>query len=436
MKYASADEAVAAVQSGDRIYLHGGAATPLELLEALMRRASELSGVEIAHLHTDAPAPYVAPGMAASFRHNALFIGPNVRSAVQSGQADYTPVFLSEIPALFAPGGALPLDVALIQVSPPDGHGYCSLGVSVDCAIAAARGARTVIAQVNRAMPRTHGATMHTGEIDLAVEVDLPLIEHLEPGPTAESPAIARHIAALVSDGATLQMGIGAIPNAVLAELKGHRDLGIHTEMFTDGLLPLVEAGVVTGAKKTVKPGVIVTAFAIGTHTLYRFVSNNPAVEFHPVDYTNSVDVIAQNHRMVAINAALSVDLTGQVAADGIGPKFYSGIGGQVDFIRGAARSRGGVPIIALPSTALDGTVSRICAALPEAAGVVTSRGDVHWVVTEYGAADLHGRTIRERARLLIDLSHPDFRAKLEEEAGRLGYLSRRPGAGFALERS
>lgn len=428
MKYVDADEAVARISSGQRVYLQGGGATPQVLVEALVRRASEFARVEIVHLHTEAAAPYAAPGMARAFRHNALFIGPNVREAVQAGRADYTPVFLSEIPALFAPGGALPLDAALIQVTPPDGHGRCSLGVSVDCAVAAARGAKVVIAQVNRAMPRTFGESIHIGEIDLAVEVEAPLVEHLEPGPTTESRAIAGHIAALIEDGATLQMGIGGIPNAVLSALRSHRDLGIHTEMFTDGLLPLVEAGVVTGARKSVKPGVIVSAFVIGTRRLYGFVADNPAVELHAVDYTNNVEVIAANHRMVAINAALGIDLTGQVAADAIGPRFYSGIGGQLDFIRGAARSRGGVPIIALPSTAAHGSISRIAGALTEASGVVTTRGDVHWVITEYGARNLHGRSIRERARMLIDLAHSDFRAQLEEEAGRLGYLSRAGG--------
>jgi acetyl-CoA hydrolase len=425
MRFVSAAEAVAGIKSGQRLYLHGGAATPRVLVNALVERASELRNVEIVHLHTDAPAPYVAAEMQAHFRHNALFIGPNVRSAVAEGRADYTPVFLSEIPRLFEAGGPLPLDVALIQVTPPDSDGNCSLGVSVDCVLSAAEHADVVIAQVNRQMPRTGGHILPASVIDLAVEVDQPLAEHPLPSLTDEATAIGRHVAGLIEDGATLQLGIGDIPTAVLAELSGHRHLGVHTEMFTDGLLPLIEAGVVDGSLKTLHPGVVVSAFVIGTYTLYRYLDRNPAIELHPVDYTNDVEVIAAHERMVAINSALSIDLTGQVVADSIGPRFYSGIGGQVDFIRGAARSRGGVPVIALPSTAVHGTVSRVCGELAAGSGVVTTRGDVHWVVTEYGARNLHGRTIRERASMLIELAHPDFRAALEEEAFDLGYLGR-----------
>jgi acetyl-CoA hydrolase len=361
--------------------------------------------------------------MAAHFRHNALFIGPNVRTAVQEGRADYTPVFLSEIPALFAPGGALPLDVAFVHVTPPDEQGQCSLGVSVDCALAAAQHARLVIAQVNPRLPRTGGHSLPASAIDFAVEVEAELPEYHPDPPGPEAEAIGRHVAALIEDGSTLQMGIGGIPNAVLAELGNHRDLGVHTEMFSDGLVPLVESGVVNGARKTVHPGLVVTAFALGGRRLYDFIDANPAIALLPVDYTNNVDVIASNAKMVAINAALSVDLTGQVVSDSIGPRFYSGIGGQVDFIRGAARSEGGVPIIALPSTARGGTISRVCVELAPGAGVVTTRGDVHWVVTEYGARNLHGRTVRERAKMLIDLAHPRFRPQLAEEAGQLGYL-------------
>jgi 4-hydroxybutyrate CoA-transferase len=427
MKFVTADAAVAAVESGHRVYLHGGAATPTRLVEALIRRAPQLERVEIVHLHSEAPAPYLLPGMVRSFRHNALFIGPNARAAVEQGIADYTPCFLSEIPSFFAPGGQLPLDVALIQVTPPDAAGNCSLGISVDVALAAAESARVVVAQVNPSMPRTHGAVLPASLIDFAFESDEPLHEHLAPGPTEVTRAIGRKVAELVTDGATLQLGIGAIPDAALEQLTNHRHLGVHTEMFSDGLVPLIERGVVDGARKTVLPGIAVTSFVIGTQRLYGFVKENPAIEFHPVDYTNNVPVIAANHRMTAINSALSVDLTGQVAADGIGPRFYSGIGGQVDFIRGAAQSQGGVPVIALPSTAADGAVSRICGALAPASGVVTTRGDVHWVVTEYGACNLHGRSIRERARMLIDIAHPAFRAALEAEAGALGYL-RTPG--------
>ncbi|MCA9832062.1 MAG: acetyl-CoA hydrolase/transferase C-terminal domain-containing protein [Dehalococcoidia bacterium] len=425
MQYVDAERALEEVRSGDRVYLHGGAATPQALVEALVRRAPELSGVEVTHLHTEAQAAYVAPEMRGHIRHNALFIGPNVRAAVQRGDADYTPVFLSEIPDLFAPGGALPLDVALIQVTPPDEHGHCSLGPSVDVAIAAAKYARTVIAQVNPALPRTLGASVRQEQIQFAVIQEAPVPEVEQPLPTPQSDAVGERVAGLIEDGATLQMGIGGIPNAVLARLTRHRRLGVHTEMFSDGLLPLIESGVVDGSAKTLHRGQTVCAFVIGSQRLYRFIHENPAVEFRPVSYTNNVDVIAAHDRMVAVNSALAVDLTGQVAADSIGPKFYSGIGGQVDFIRGAARSRSGVPIIALPSTAGGGRISRICASLPEAGGVVTTRGDVHWVVTEYGAYNLHGRTIRERARMLIDLAHPDFRAQLEEDAGRLGYFGR-----------
>ncbi|MFN0094174.1 MAG: acetyl-CoA hydrolase/transferase family protein [Dehalococcoidia bacterium] len=428
MQLVTASEALAHVRPGQRVYLHGGAATPLALVEALAARAPALHDVELVHLHTEAPAPYVAPEFAGHIRHNALFIGPNTRAAVAAGDADYTPVFLSEIPSLFEPGGALPLDVALIQVSPPDATGHCSLGVSVDVALSALRHAKTVIAQVNPEMPWTHGPPIRVEDIDFAVEAARPLPEHHSPPLTDEMRAIGRAVAALVPDGATLQLGIGGIPNAVLAELGGHRDLGVHTEMFSDGLLPLIESGVVNGSRKSLHRGKVASAFVIGSRDLYRFIDHYPDLEMMPVEYTNNVEVIALHARMVAVNAALSVDLTGQVAADSLGTRLYSGIGGQVDFIRGAARSRGGVPVIALPSTAAGGTISRICAMLEPGTGVVTTRGDVHWVVTEHGAANLHGRTIRERARMLIDLAHPDFRAGLEAEAGRLGYLGRRAG--------
>lgn len=425
MKLVDAAAAVSEVKSGDRIYVHGGAATPSVLIEALVARAAQLQDVELVHLHTDAAAPYVGPGMEAHFRHNALFIGPNVRAAVAEGRADYTPVFLSEIPALLARGAPLELDAALLQVTPPDRNGNCSLGVSVDCALAAALHAKLVVAQVNRLMPRTYGPTIHESSIDLGVEVAAEVAEAAPAALTPEAAAIGRHVAALVDDGSTLQMGIGAVPDAVLGQLGGHRNLGVHTEMFTDGLLPLIQSGVVNGSQKTLHPGVVVSAFVIGSRRLYRFVDQNPAVHLHPVDYTNNVDVIAAHRKMVAINSALGVDLTGQVAADSIGPRFYSGIGGQVDFIRGAARSEGGVPIIALPSTAKGGAISRITATLAQGSGVVTTRGDVHWVVTEFGARNLHGRTIRERARMLVELAHPKFRAELEAEAARLGYAGR-----------
>lgn len=423
MNWVSAAEAVRHVESGNRIYVQAAAATPHALINALVERYDELRDVEIVHLHTEGPAIYAEAVMEGHFRHNALFIGPNVREAVQQGRADYTPVFLSDIPSLFAEGGPLPLDFAFLHVSPPDAAGNCSLGVSVDCALAAARSARTVIALVNKRMPRTGGHAFRFSNIDYAVEVDSPLPSGREHPVTAECSAIGANVAALVPDGATLQLGIGAIPDAVLASLTSHRNLGIHTEMFSDGVLPLIQSGVINGLGKTRNTGLVISAFVVGSQRLYDFVDRNPSVELHPVDYTNNVDVIASHDRMVAINSALSVDLTGQVVADSIGPAFYSGIGGQVDFIRGAARSRGGVPVIALPSTAKGGTISRIVSMLPQGSGIVTTRGDVHWVVTEYGAVNLHGRTIRERARMLIDIAHPSFRASLEEEAGRLRYL-------------
>lgn len=424
VNFVDADEAVAVVQSGDRVYVQAGAATPHALLNALVLRYEALRDVEIVHMHTEGPAIYVEPPMSGHFRHNALFVGPNVREAVQSGEADYTPVFLSEIPALFAPGGPLPLDVALVHVTPPDAAGNCSLGVSVDCALAAARHARTVVAMVNPRMPRTGGHAFPFSQIDYAVEVDVALPPGRAHPISPVARAIGEHVAELVPDGATLQMGIGAVPDAVLDALASHKNLGIHTEMFSDGILPLVRSGVINGVAKTRNTGQIVSAFVVGSQELYDFVDSNPSVEMHPVDYTNAFEVIASHDRMVAINSALAVDLTGQVAADSIGALFYSGIGGQVDFIRGAARSKGGVPIIALPSTARGGTVSRICPELAPSSGVVTTRGDVHWVVTEFGAVNLHGRTVRDRTRMLIDIAHPGFRAELEEAAGQRGYLA------------
>jgi acetyl-CoA hydrolase len=425
MRLVSIEAAMDEIRSGQRVYLHGGAAAPVRLIEALTERAAALRDIELVHMHSEGPAPYVAPEMAGHIRHNALFIGPNVRQAVAEGRADYTPVFLSDIPALFRAHGPLPLDVALVQVTPPDAAGFCSLGVSVDCAPAAIHAARVVIAQVNERMPHTRGTRIHESEIDLAVACDaaLPVVA---PAPiTEEARAIGRIVSGLIEDGATLQLGIGAIPGAVLAELGQHQHLGVHTEMFTGELIPLIESGVVDGSRKNLDRGMVVSAFVLGNETLYHFIDDNPSVALHPVSYTNDVNVIATQHRMVAINSALAVDLTGQVAADSIGPRFYSGIGGQVDFIRGAARSRGGVPIIALPSTARGGAVSRLSAELQPGSGVVTTRGDVHWVVTEYGAANLFGLTIRERARKLIELAHPQFRAQLERDAFGLGYLGR-----------
>ena len=411
------------MRSGQRVYLQGGCATPRPLVQALVVRAPELHDVEIVHLHSEGDAPYTRPEFAGHFRHNALFIGPNAREAVNAGRADYTPVFLSEIPGLFA--ADLPIDVALIQVSPPDANGFCSLGISVDVAKPAAEDAATVIAQVNPLMPRTHGDSfLHISHIDYLVSVEEPLIEFQPASVDEVSLRIGAHVAAIIEDGSTIQMGIGAIPNGVLLALAGHKHLGIHTEMFSDGLLELVQRGIVDNEAKNYHRSKVVTSFIMGSRRLYDFVHDNPMIEMHPVSFTNDPVLIARNDKMVAINSAIEIDLTGQVCADSIGHVFYSGIGGQTDFVRGAAMSRGGKPIIALPSTATSGTVSRIVAELKPGAGVVTSRGDVHWVVTEYGAVNLHGKTVRERARALIEIAHPSFRDQLAEAARRLYHVA------------
>jgi acyl-CoA hydrolase len=408
----SADEAVAAVPSGARVFVHGAAATPTPLLEALTRRA-DLHDVTLYPLHTAGPAPFVAPEHRERLFSVSLFAGPPVRGAIAEGVADFMPVFLSDIPALFLTG-RIPLDVALLQLSPPDRHGYCTLGTSVDAALAASLSARVVLAEVNERMPRTLGNTLvPLSRVRAFTRSDRPLHEHPRSEPTAVESAIGEQVAALVEDGSTLQMGIGAIPDAVLRRLGDKRDLGVHTEMFSDGIIDLVEGGVITNRRKAVHPGRTVTSFVNGTERLYRFVDDNPFVEFHPCDRTNDTALIRKNEKVVAINSALEIDLSGQVVADSIGFRIYSGIGGQMDFIRGAALSPGGKPIIALPSTAAHGTVSRIVAALKPGAGVVTTRGHVHWVVTEHGAANLFGRTLRQRAEALIAIAHPDHRAEL-----------------------
>ena len=413
----SAGEAIAAVHSGNRVLVGSGCAAPQPLLEALVARAGELHDVELVHLLTFGLAPYVDAQFRDAFRHNAFFVGRNVRDAVNDGRADFTPIFLSEISALFY-SGQMPLDVALIMVSPPDRNGFCSLGIHVDILLAGVRTARTVVALVNPHMPRTHGDSfVHTSQIDFLVEHDAALLELMSQPLDDTSMAIARHIAPLVKNESTLQLGIGNIPNAVLSLLDTHRDLGIHTEMFSDGVVDLIEKGVITNARKGLHDGKAVTSFAMGTQRLYDFIDDNPFFEFHPSEYTNAPRVIAQNRRMVSINSAIQVDLTGQVCADSIGPRFYSGIGGQVDFVRGTAMSPGGRAIIALPSTARGGKVSRIVPVLDEGAGVVTSRGDVQYVVTEYGVAYLHGKSIRQRATALIEVAHPDFREALREAA-------------------
>ena len=413
----TADQALEVVRSGDRVYIHPGCATPICLIEALCRRADSLHDVEVVHLLTFGPAGHTLPEMQGHFRHNAVFIGSNVREAVNAGRADYTPIFLGEIAQLFH-NGMMPLDVALIQVSPPDEHGFCSLGVGVDHTLDAARSAHFVVAEVNDQMPRTLGdAFLHVRQIHAVVETSRPLAE-MRPDPADEvASLISRNVANLIEDGATLQTGIGAIPDAVLGLLHDRKALGVHTELFSDGVVDLVEAGVVTGERKTLHPGKVISGFMLGTRRLFDFAHNNPIIELHPTTYTNDPFVIAQNDNMVAINSAIEVDLTGQVCSDSIGPTFYSGFGGQTDFIRGASRSRGGRPIIALPSTARGGTVTRIVPELRSGAGVVTTRADVRWIVTEYGAVNLFGLNVRRRARALIDIAHPKFREELARAA-------------------
>ncbi len=358
-------------------------------------------------------APYVAPEMAGHFRHNAMFIGANVRQAINDGRADYTPIYLSEIEGLFE-SGQMPVDVALIEVSPPDSHGYCSFGVGVDTTLTAAKCARHVVAQINDHMPRTYGDSfIHVSDIDSIVESSRPLCALKRPEVSDLQVVIARNVAGLIDDGSVLQTGIGGIPDAVLPLLMDRKDLGVHSELVSDGVIPLIEAGVLTGARKNFKPRKIILGFALGTPRLFEFVDNNPIFEFHPTAYTNDPGLIARNDSMVAINSALQVDLTGQVCSDSIGNQFYSGIGGQVDFLRGASRSKGGKPIIAISSTAKNGSISRIVPMLDPGAGVVTSRGLVRYVVTEYGVAYLHGKSIRERAKALIGIAHPRFREEL-----------------------
>ncbi|HXJ11872.1 MAG TPA: acetyl-CoA hydrolase/transferase C-terminal domain-containing protein [Candidatus Limnocylindrales bacterium] len=424
-KSVSPREAMECIQSGMRVYIHPGCAEPEVLVEALMARGPFVKNVEIVHLLTLGRADYIAPQMEGHFRHNAMFIGGNVRQAVNEGRADYTPVFLSQIENLFE-SDQMPIDFALIQVSPPDAHGFCSFGVGVDTTLTAARQAKLVIAQVNDQMPRTYGDSfIHVNDIDWVVEASRPLCELKPIEITEVHHAIGRNVASLIEDGATLQLGIGGIPDAVLLELTGHKDLGIHTEMLSDSAIPLIESGVINGCRKSIHRGKIVTGFVLGTRKLFNFVNDNPAFEFHPNAYTNDPYVISENYKMVAINSALQVDITGQVCADSVGTFFYSGIGGQVDFIRGASRGKDGKPIIAIPSTAKNGTISRIAPMLDPGAGVVTSRGSVHYVVTEYGIAYLHGHTIRQRAEALIEIAHPKFRDELYAYCEKTRWLQR-----------
>jgi len=419
----TASEAVVGIASGDRIYLHCASATPSVLLDALVERAPELKDVTVIHLHCEGPGPHLQPEMAGHFRHRALFIGPNARAAVNDGRADYVPIFLSDVPRLFR-SGRQPLDAVFVNATPPDAHGFCSLGTSVEAMHAAIGAARTVIVQFNGSMPRTLGdAFIHVSEIDLAVEVDVPPYEHAIGEIGELERRIGAYVADLIPDGATIQMGIGTIPAAVGAALVDKHDLGVHTEMFTDVVVDLVEAGVVNGTRKERNRGKIVAAFMMGTQRLYDFVHDNPMVEMRPVDFTNDTHVIRGFDRMTAINSAIEVDLTGQVVADSIGHRMYSGVGGQMDFIRGASLAAEGRAIIALPSTASSGTASRIVPSLREGAGVVTTRAHARTIVTEWGVAELHGRSLRERAEALIGVADPSFRGDLTTQARRLHLL-------------
>ena len=427
-KVVTAEKAVRVIQSHQRVFLTGNCSTPQQLLKALVARAPELEDVEIAQALTIGPADYVAPEMEGHLRVNTMFVSANIRKAVQEGRADFTPVFLSEFPLLFKEGH-LPLDVALVHLSPPDEHGFCSFGVENGLTKSPAESAKIVIAEINEKMPRTLGDSfIHTSRLDYIVPVnyDLPEMVMGGKGNDEVTQKIAGFIADLIPDGATMQMGIGAVPDAVLKYLYDKKDLGVHTELFSDGVIDLVEAGVLTGARKTLHPGKIVAGFILGSQRLYEWVNDNPMIELHRTEYVNDPFTVAQNERMVAINSAIEVDLTGQVCADSIGPKLYSGVGGQLDFIYGASRSKGGVPIIALPSVAQTRSgkrFSRITAMLKPGAGVVTTRNHVRYVITEYGVASLYGKTIRQRARELINIAHPDFRDELTYKAKELKYL-------------
>lgn len=416
MEYITAENAVKIIKSGDRVFLHSVAMTPHTLIDAMCGRNGELKDVEIVHIHTEGPAPYVLPEMRKSFFHNACFVGGNVRQAVQSGIADYIPVFLSEMPLLFK-RGILPIDVAMISVSPPDKHGFCSLGSSVDITLSAINAAKCVIAEVNPNIPRTHGdGYIHFSQIHYAIEVNTPVYE-VKPKPIMETEQkIGRYIAELVEDGATLQMGIGAIPDAVLAELGNHKQLGVHTEMFSDGVIDLVEKGVITGENKKVLPNVITACFAMGSKRLYDFIDDNPSVLFKESTYTNDTARIRRNPKVTAINSAIEIDLTGQVCADSIGTKQFSGVGGQMDFIRGASLSEGGKPIIAMPSVTKNGE-SKLVSLLKPGASVTTTRAHVHYVVTENGVAYLYGKNLRQRAKALIEIAHPNHQETLERAA-------------------
>jgi acyl-CoA hydrolase len=410
-------EAVQYVQSGDRVYYGGNAAIPQTLVRALAARQDELTDVQLNHVLLLGEDPLSAPGMEGHFRHNSLFVGPADRRAVNDGRADYVPIFLHHIPRLFRQG-IVPLDVAMVQVSPPDEHGFMSLGVEVLASVAACQGAKTVIAQVNEKMPRVLGDSfLHVSRVHAIVEATEPLPELVTKPATEVERAIASHVLPLIMPGSTIQMGIGGIPDSVYGSMEGPMELGIHTEMISDGAMQAIERGVVTGTRKTLHAGKVVCTFALGSARLYEFLDNNPLIEAHPVSHVNDPIIASQNENLVALNSAIELDLTGQVCSDSIGPYIYSGFGGQVDFIRAAAHSKGGRPIIALPSTAKGGTMSRIVPFLKEGAGVVTSRADVHYVVTEHGAVNLFGKNLRERAELLIRIADPAFQDELERAA-------------------
>lgn len=412
--YKTAAEAVQLIKSGDRVLIHGVNAVPVTLVKAMVNRADELRDVEIVHIHTEGEAPYAKPEFAKSFHTNVFFVGANVRSAINEGRGDYIPIFLSEVPGLIRKD-ILPIDVALLNVSPPDKHGYCSLGVSLVGSFPASQKAKTIIAQINPNMPRTHGdGFIHIDKIDALVEVNDLLPEQIIPEPDETEMKIGAFCTELVENGATLQMGIGAIPNAVLKSLSSHKNLGVHTEMFADGVIDLVEKGVINGSQKVKYKGKVVSGFVMGSKRVYDFIDDNPMVAMLDIAYVNDTAVIRQNPKVTAINSAIEVDLTGQICADSIGTYHYSGVGGQMDFIRGASLSPGGKPIIALPSTTKKG-ISRIVPFLKQGAGVVTTRAHVHYIVTEYGIANLYGKNLHQRAKALVDIAHPEHRENLDK---------------------
>jgi 4-hydroxybutyrate CoA-transferase len=422
-KVVPVEEAVGVVKSNDRIFISGNGATPLLLTNALAKRGTELSNVEVNHILLLGDDPLSKPGMAKYFRHNSLFVGPGDRQSIADGNSDYVPVHLSEIPSLFR-SNYIPLDVALVHLSPPDSHGFMSFGVECGVSKAAAENARIVVAQVNEQMPRTLGDVfIHTSRVHKIVECSEPTLEVKHENSSEIEGKIADLITPMIEDGSTIQLGIGGIPDAVLARIEGKQHLGIHTEMVSDGVMKAIEKGIITCQRKTLHPGKVVATFVLGSRSLYEYVNNNPLFELHPCDYTNNSYIIAQNDKMVAINSCVEVDITGQVCSDSIGTKIYSGFGGQVDFVRGAAYSKGGKPIIALPSTTKNDAVSRIVPQLKPGAGVVTSRADVHYVVTEYGIASLHGKNLRQRAEALTAIAHPKFRPELEEYMRTLKYI-------------